>query len=139
MSPRLARLTDHQFVRYFATSVGALAVDTGSFMLLLQTSLPAGVSAAISYTIGIVANWFLLSRFVFQTGTHDAGRARTVQKTMFLFSTWGGLAVTTGIVSAADFFGLHLWLSKAIAVGISFVLNYTVRKIFIFTADQATA
>lgn len=139
MKKLLERLLSVQFLRYFAASAGALAVDMGSFLLLLQTALPAGLCAALSYMLGMVVNWVLLSRSVFESGTHEAGPARTRQKALFLFTTWGGLAATTGIVSLADMLGADVRLSKVIAVGVSFVLNYFVRKHFIFTADQAAA
>jgi putative flippase GtrA len=139
MEKLLERLLNAQFLRYFAASAGALAVDMGSFLLLLNTAMPAGLSAALAYMLGMVANWFLLSRSVFEKGTHDAGPARTRQKALFLFTTWGGLAATTGIVSAADLMGADVRLSKAVAVAVSFVLNYFVRKHYVFTAGQAAA
>ncbi len=139
MQDLFARLRNVHFVRYFIASIGALAVDMGSFLLLLETPIPAGVAAAIAYTLGIVAHWILLSRSVFEDGSHKRGSARTRQKAVFLFTTWGGLGVTTLIVSAADAFGADVRLSKAIAIVISFVLNYFIRKHFIFTASQAEA
>jgi putative flippase GtrA len=135
----LAKLRDAQFVRYFVASIGALAVDMGSFLLLLETPVPAGVSAAIAYTLGIIAHWILLSRSVFEQGTEKGGMARTRQKAVFLLTTWGGLAVTTGIVSLADLLGADVRISKGLAVVISFVMNYFVRKHFIFTADNRPA
>lgn len=135
----LAKLRDAQFVRYFVASIGALAVDMGSFLLLLETPLPAGVSAAIAYTLGIIAHWILLSRSVFEQGTEKGGMARTRQKAVFLLTTWGGLAVTTGIVSLADYLGADVRISKGLAVVISFVMNYLIRKHFIFTAGNRPA
>lgn len=132
-------LLSRQFLGYFAASAGALAVDMGGFLLLLETALPAGICAAISYMAGMVINWFLLSRSVFASGTHRSGPARTRQKALFLFTTWGGLIATTGIVSVADLIGADVRLSKGLAVGVSFVLNYLVRKHFIFTAAGAAA
>lgn len=131
------RIRNIQFVRYFVASVGALAADVGSFLLLLETGMHAGIAAAIAYTIGIVAHWILLSRSVFEDGTHERGMSRTKQKAAFLFTTWGGLALTTGIVSVAEFIGADVRVSKGIAVVFSFVLNYFVRKHFIFTASRS--
>lgn len=143
LQPRVlaARLLNRhrQFLGYFVASVGALAVDMGSFLLLLETALPAGLCAAIAYTLGIVAHWILLSRSVFESGTHAPGKARTVQKAVFLFTTWGGLALTTAIVSAADALGADVRLSKGVAVVFSFVLNYFIRKHFVFTAARRAA
>lgn len=139
MHELFARLTSGPFVRYFVASIGALAVDMGSFLLLLHTALPAGLAAAIAYTIGIVAHWIALSRSVFENGTHRSGRARTKQKAVFLVTTWGGLALTTAIVSLADWAGTDVRLSKLGAVGVSFVLNYFVRKNFVFAAAPQRA
>lgn len=135
----ILRLRDVQFVRYFIASVGALAVDMGSFLLFLETPMPAGVAAAIAYTLGIVAHWILLSRSVFEDGVAARGRGRMQQKALFLTTTWGGLAVTAGIVSLAELMGSDVVVSKGLAVVISFVLNYFVRKHFIFAARQPAA
>lgn len=139
MSKLFGQFFKVQFLRYFAASAGALAVDMGGFLLLLNTALPAGICAAMSYMLGMVVNWFLLSRSVFVAGTHDAGPGRSRQKVLFLFTTWGGLAATTGIVSIADLMGADVRLSKGLAVSVSFVLNYFLRKHFIFTAARASA
>lgn len=129
------RLRDIQFLRYFVASLGALAVDMGSFLLLLNSPLHAGLCAAIAYTLGIIAHWILLSRSVFEEGTHKSGQARTRQKAVFLFTTWGGLALTTGIVGFAVEAGTDPRLSKGVAIIVSFVLNYFIRKQFVFTAQ----
>ena len=131
------RIADLDFTRYFVASIGALAVDMGSFLLLLETSLHPGISAAIAYTLGIVAHWILLSRSVFEQGTHQAGTARTRQKAVFLLTTWGGLAVTTAIVAVAVEFGMLAEIAKGAAVVISFVMNYFIRKHYVFTAHNA--
>lgn len=133
------RLTEVRFLRYFVASIGALAVDMGSFLLLLETALHAGFAAAIAYTLGIIAHWILLSRSVFEDGTHEAGTARTRQKAVFLFTTWGGLAVTTAIVGIAVEMGADPTASKGVAVVISFVMNYFIRKHFVFTAAPSAA
>ena len=133
------RMLQIQFVRYFIASVGALAVDMGSFLLLLETSLQPGISAGIAYTLGIVAHWIMLSRSVFQEGAYAKGRQRTQQKAVFITTTWAGLALTSGIVGMADYLGANLIVSKGFAVVISFVLNYFIRKHFIFTAHRRAA
>lgn len=130
------RVFDLHFIRYFIASVGALAVDMGSFLLLLKTPLQPGVSAGIAYTIGIMAHWVLLSRSVFQDGTHERGVKRTKQKAAFLTTTWAGLGVTSGIVGLAAALGANVIVSKVVAVAISFVMNYLIRKKFIFTAQR---
>lgn len=131
------RVLRTSFARYFIASVGALAVDMGSFAILLQTPLLPGLVAAISYTLGIIVHWILLSRSVFHAGTAARGQARTQQKAVFLLVTWVGLALTSGIVSVADMVGADIIISKGLAVIVSFILNYFIRKHFVFTAQAA--
>ncbi|MEQ1497475.1 MAG: GtrA family protein [Novosphingobium sp.] len=139
MANLLEKLRDSRFLRYFAASCIALAIDLGSFFLLLKTPLAPGLSAAIAYSLGIVAIWVLLSRAVFTDGTHGSGPARTQQKALFLVSSWGGLALTTAIVSAADLIQADVRLFKGLAVIFSFAFNYFARKHLVFTAHRKVA
>jgi putative flippase GtrA len=137
MQALFRRALNDTFVRYTVASVGALAVDWGTFLLLLETPLFAGAAAAISYCFGIVAHWLLLSRSVFAAQSRPRGMARTRQKAVFFVSTGAGLALTTAIISLADVAGADVRLSKGVAVIASFLLNYFIRKNFVFTAGQA--
>ena len=126
------------FIGYFLVSVCALAVDMGTFLLLLHTSLPPGICAAIGYSAGIVVNWVLLTRSVFQGSTADRGQARTRQKLIFIVTTLGGLGATSGIVSLASLVGANLILSKFLSIFTSFFLNYLVRRNFVFAAARGS-
>ena len=76
MQAMLHRLSDLTILRYLLASVGALAVDMGSFLGLMALGLAATPASAAGYTLGILAHWLLSSRAVF-TGLHRAGsRAR---------------------------------------------------------------
>lgn len=132
----LHHILGHEFVRYFLASLAALVVDLLCLKLLLQTPLYAGVSAAIAYCAGIVVIWLLLSRLVFANGAAQSGRQRTQQKALFLTMAWAGLALTTGIVSLAEFMGANVWLSKGLAIFASFTTNYLVRKFIVFRAPK---
>jgi putative flippase GtrA len=126
------------FIGYFLVSVCALAVDMGTFLLLLKTSLPPGICAAIGYSAGIVVNWVLLTRSVFQGRTADRGHARTRQKLIFIVTTLGGLGATSAIVGLASFVGANLIFSKILSIFTSFFLNYFVRRNFVFAAARAS-
>jgi len=135
----LTRIRDNEFLRYFVASVGALAVDMGSFLALLAVHAPAGVAAAIAYTLGIVAHWILLSRGVFREGVAERGIARTQQKAVFFISTLMGLALTTAVVSVLVAVGLPAVVTKIIAVVLSFTLNFVVRKRLVFRPAAVVA
>jgi putative flippase GtrA len=135
MSVLLRQFLSFQFVRYFLASVCALAVDMGSFLLLLQTAIYPGIAAAIGYLCGTVVQWALLSRKVFEEGTAERGRERTRQKALYLISTGAGLALTSGIVTAGEAIGANVVLAKLVAVGVSFLTIYYIRKNFVFRAN----
>jgi len=128
----LAHLRDLRFARYVLASVGALAVDMGSFLSLLRLGAPAALAAFLGYSLGMVANWLLLSRGVFGDGVAELGPARTQQKVLFVVTTLFGLGITTAIVSAAAAAGANLIMTKGLAVLVSFTFNWLVRKYFIF-------
>src|SRR5690606_5433007 len=101
----LARLRDVRLVRYLAASVGALAVDLGSFLALLALGALAAPAAAAGYSLGILAHWLLSSRVVFGDVVADRGARRTRQKALFVVSALAGLALTTAIVGLGDLAG----------------------------------
>ncbi len=139
MTDSLYRLSQNQFLRYVAASVGALSVDMGSFILLLHFGMLAGLAAAIAYTLGIVAHWVLLSRGVFKEGVAERGVARTQQKVIFFVTTLAGLALTTAVVSVLVALGVAPIVTKVLAVVLSFTLNWLIRKRYIFRPAVAVA
>ncbi|WP_395332153.1 GtrA family protein [Novosphingobium sp. BL-8H] len=128
-----ALLRNQRFLRYLIASVGALAMDMGSLLALLRLDVPAGLAAAMAYSLGIVVQWLLLSRAVFNDGgVAQRGIGRTRQKVVFVSSALLGLAVTSGIVSAAAALGVSVLANKVLAVTISFTLNWLLRKRIVF-------
>jgi putative flippase GtrA len=121
------------FLRYVIVSVGALAVDMGVFLALLQTGMVSAIAAAIGYSVGIAAHWTLSSRKVFADRVSDRGtRERTQQKAMFVVSALLGLVVTMSIVGVGDLLGIDPRIAKVMAIGISFMLTYLLRNVVIF-------
>ncbi|MEM1196845.1 MAG: GtrA family protein, partial [Pseudomonadota bacterium] len=102
----LQRLSDTRLVRYGLASVGALAVDVGSFLALIEAGMHPSPAAAIGYSLGILAHWLMSSRAVFRDAVAHAGMARTRQKALFVISALVGLGLTTAIVTLGDWAGL---------------------------------
>lgn len=119
-------------VRYFAASIGALAVDMGSFLALLELGIPAAPAAAMGYAVGIVAHWLFSSRAVFSDSVAAHGPQRTRQKAMFVVSALLGLSLTTLIVGTGAALGLDPRLAKLFAIGASFTLTWLLRSRIIF-------
>ncbi len=162
MSDALTRILSHdsgpfwQFVKYGAIGVAATCVQTGVFYLLGTTCLAclaaddwavkylgfpsAAVSDAVrafrfstATAVGfVVANafcWLMNRRFVFRAGKF----AWFVEFAMF----FGTAAVATLIALGLSalmirYAGLMTTLAVAIEIAVSFLLNFFVRKFFIF-------
>ena len=130
--PMFNRLRQITLVRYILASVGALAVDMGSFLGLLTAGLPPIAASALGYGLGIVAHWILSSRKVFADQVASSGPERTRQKAMFVVSALLGLGLTTLIVGSASAAGLDPRLAKLGAIVVSFAATWILRKRVVF-------
>ena len=128
----LNRIRQIVLARYILASVGALAVDMGTFQALLSTGIrPVGASA-VGYSIGIAVHWILSSRKVFADQVAAGGMERTRQKAMFVVSALIGLGVTAMIVGGASAAGLDPRVAKLCAIGVSFTVTWLLRKRVVF-------
>lgn len=137
VSDLLIKLRDIRLLRYLLASIGALAVDMGSFLTLLALGMLAAPASALAYSAGIVAHWLLSSRAVFHDNVAERGRERTKQKAMFVISALVGLGLTTAIVGAADFAGIDPRLAKLVAIVVSFTATWMLRNKIVFRAKAA--
>ena len=126
------RLLQATFLRYVFASVGALAVDMGSFLALLEVGVPPAAASATGYTLGILAHWLLSSRTVFTDGVAVRGPERNRQKALFVGSALVGLALTTGIVGLGDVLGADPRAAKAVAIAVSFAATWLMRQKIVF-------
>lgn len=131
-APLLKRIRQITLLRYAIASLGALAVDMGSFLALLGAHVPPTAASAIGYTLGIVAHWLLSSRKVFADQIAPAGLARTRQKALFLVSALIGLALTTLVVGLATRIGADPRLAKLLAIVTSFAATWLLRQRVVF-------
>lgn len=135
----LMKLRDIRFVRYVLASVGALAVDFGSFLAFMSLGVAPAPASAMGYSLGIFAHWLMSSRAVFQDNVAAGGMARTRQKALFVISALIGLALTTAIVGAGDWAGLDPRLAKLIAIVVSFLVTWLIRSRIVFRAEPAVS
>jgi len=135
--PLVFRITDIRFVRYLAVSVGALAVDFGSFLALLALGVLAIPAAAAGYSLGILAHWFMSSRAVFQDRVAASGNERSKQKALFVISALVGLGLTTLIVGAADWSGVDPRAAKLLAIAVSFAVTWLIRAKLVFRENTS--
>ncbi|UAB78549.1 GtrA family protein [Erythrobacter sp. SCSIO 43205] len=135
--PLIFKITDIRFVRYLAVSVGALAVDFGSFLTLLALGVLATPAAALGYSFGILAHWFMSSRAVFHDRVAERGGARSRQKALFVISALVGLGLTTLIVGAGEWSGIDPRAGKLAAIVISFGVTWMIRAKVVFREEPA--
>lgn len=137
MRATFMRLGDLRLVRYLLASVGALAVDMGSFLALLAAGMAATPASATGYCLGIVAHWLLSSRAVFADSVAARGTApRTRQKALFVTSALIGLGLTAGTVWAGDAAGTDPRLAKLVAIVVSFAATWLLRSRIVFRAGN---
>ena len=128
----LNRIRQIVLVRYILASVGALAVDMGTFLALLSAGILPVAASAVGYAIGIAVHWILSSRKVFADQVASGGIERTRQKAMLVVSALIGLGVTTMIVGGASAAGMDPRVAKLAAIVVSFSVTWLLRKRVVF-------
>ncbi|GAC1406461.1 MAG: hypothetical protein NVSMB69_06050 [Novosphingobium sp.] len=131
-TPLLQRLRQVTLLRYAIASLGALAIDYGSFLALLDLHVRPAPASALGYTLGIIAHWLLSSRKVFADQIAPSGLARTRQKALFLASALIGLALTTLIVGTSTRFGADPRIANQRAIDPSFTVTWLLRQRVVF-------
>lgn len=121
-------LTRMTFARYLLASVCALACDFLVFMAMSRAGLWPMGAAAGGYCAGLLVHWLLSVRFVF---LRDAD-ASPAQCAGFALSALAGLAVTTVLVGGLTAIGLAPATAKALAVPVSFLAVYAIRRYGVF-------
>ena len=124
--------TMREFIRYFAASALALAVDAGTLALLTSgLNIPYLISGGISFTLGIIVIYVLSVRWVFETRA-----MRDARSEFLLFAGVGliGLLINEGVLALlTGVFGFYYLLSKVASVVIVFTWNFIARKFLLFS------
>ncbi len=123
----------HRFTitRYLAASIIALAFDVALFSSLVAMAVDPTLASAAGYCAGIVIHWLVSANIVFTGKTRD-GAALHIQRALFAGSALVGLGITVATVEILGRVGVHPIPSKGVAIGISFVAVYAMRKWGVF-------
>jgi len=123
----------HESWKYLFASAAALAIDYSLLVFLTETEhLHYLESSCFSYSIGAVAHYAICVRWVFDARRMTNRRAEFVS---FVSIGFLGLAVTQSLLwFSVEILGISYLAGKIIATGFSFVLNFVVRKLLLFTA-----
>lgn len=126
-----------EFVRYFACSALALALDASLFGIGLYIGLTYPVAGALGFTAGLVLAYILSVRLVFNQRRLRSERAEFV---VFACIGMGGLALTELLLWL--FIGQAQWhpaIAKFVAAGVVFCFNFGARKAILFTKPVTAA
>jgi len=105
--------------------------DASFFGGLLYLNVPAIVSQWIASFVGSTHNHLWHHFKVFE---HNQNFRRTYSWSLLLT---GILIILSGFVLSGLEFWLHnIWLSKAITLGLTALISFIVRKVFIFTKSE---
>lgn len=119
------------FSGYLLVSAIALSVDFGLFLALTGLMATEAVSTGIfSYSAGLILHFLLSKRFVF-SDRHNKHVARLFAE--YALSGVAGIALTAATMKLAiDGLSVSPVAAKLIAVGVSFVVVYLLRKTIVF-------
>jgi len=126
MGKRLAR----EVVRYAIVSVIALGCDVALLALLASSGVAHVPASMIGYTAGLCVHYALATRFVFRHRLYSS-RAK-VEFAIYAAIGLVGLVLTAAVVRAGDALAAPLAVSKAVAVIVSFVAQYVLRRFILF-------
>ncbi|MEJ7926067.1 GtrA family protein [Sphingobium sp. AN641] len=126
---RIQRFT---MARYLLASIIALAVDMALFLAITTIGWPPMVAAFLGYVTGMLVHWSISIRYVFRTGGNGAPRASHAQRVAFFASALLGMGITMAVVGGLTAVGIHAAAAKGVAIGISFLTVYAIRKYGIF-------
>jgi putative flippase GtrA len=120
-----------QFARYLLVGGGAFAIDFSALYLLTEfIGFHYLVSAAISFLLGLITNYWLSRLWVFN---QRSVKNITVEFAIFAFIGIVGLGLNEGIIwFIAEKVHFHYMTAKAISAAIVLVWNFGARKLVLF-------
>lgn len=120
-----------QLFRYFFVGGTAFAVDFGLLWALTEWGgLHYLLSAALSFTVGLIVNYILSMLWVFKD---HALQSRIAEFAAFALIGFAGLCLNEAIIwCATERLNLHYLASKIISTAIVFFWNFMARKYLLF-------
>lgn len=121
---------------YAAGSALALALDTAVLMFASRAGLPLELSAAAGFLSGMALIYLVSIHFAFQTR-----RLADARHELLVFALIGaaGLLMTTALLKLIVAMGSPVLLAKGVTASVVFCFNYSLRKQFLFTRQDAAS
>lgn len=112
--------------KFAMTSAVATTLDYVVYLSLVNRVFSPALSNVISYSCGMVLNFILQKRFVF-----DLQRSVSKAFMLSMLVSLGGMGLSTLIVSSLskiDFFDTRQYITKIIATGMVFFYNFYLKR-----------
>ena len=120
-----------QLSRYTIVSALALVLDFTVYLLLATGGMTVALAGAIGYACGLALHYMLSVRYVFDAAAAHKGKSRLI--TEFALSGLAGMAITALVIAVAvDLGGIPLLPAKILAVGVSFLVVFALRRSVVF-------
>ena len=124
-----------EFLRYTAVSAVALGVDIATLWLaVVSFGVEQSLAAAAAYATGLGVHYALSVRFVF--GYRRLAARRHAEASVYVLSGLLGIVMSAAVVYVGGRLGQPLPVSKAVAVVVTFIAVFAIRKATLFT-DRA--
>ena len=137
LPPRFATMVEPalgllpQFSRYTLVSALALVLDFTVYLLLAAGGTTGALAGAIGYACGLALHYLLSVRYVFDAAAAHKGQSRLI--TEFALSGLAGMAITALVIAVTvDLGGMPLLPAKVLAVGVSFLVVFALRRGVVF-------
>ena len=126
-----------EVLAYGIASGLALICDVGILVSLVQfLGWHYLLASAVSFTVGACVAYLLSVRFAF---AYRRISNPTIELASFVAIGAVGLGLNAGVIYVAVEWGAqHYLVGKAMAGMLTFVFNYTARRLFLFTPSRAT-
>ena len=119
--------TFKRLLLYILTGGTAAIVDIGGFGLLCAGNMPVVLAAAFSFCTSAIVNFVLTARYVFKA------TATPQRFAVFFPAALVGLVINVLVTTiCATYFSLPRLLAKTIAIGITFLLSFSINEYFVF-------
>jgi putative flippase GtrA len=127
-----------EFLLYAVASALALAVDVAIlYLAATRLAMPGYLAAALAYAVGLAVHYVLSVRYVFAYRRMASQRRNEIM--VYALTGLVGIVLSAGIVHAGDLLDQSLAMSKLIAIAVSFIAVFMIRKVTLFSADKNSA
>lgn len=123
-----------QLGRYAFVSAVALGLDFAVFLILNHSeAVTAAMAGAIGYSMGLLLHYVLSVRLVFDPNSSLKTRRRLFAE--FAASGLFGICITWAVIHiATNALAMHSVSAKGLAVAVSFLAVFVIRRSIIFAA-----